>query len=478
MLLALIIGSTPASSQSGARPDGTWYWGDLHAHSGLSWDGCEDWAAGCLLRSPTPGADFFDNAADSALDFAALTDHAEADRFYPDGPDGASLAIWESQQQLVQAAQEGPVVALLGYEWTAFREEREGNRLTGTHRTVLLADPDACPDYRVPGWALPDGEKTHEVGAAVFIDEAADYAATPAELWEALSAAGQTCDPVRWVTYAHHPAYSVPQVTDWSLDENVPEQEQVVEIYSEHGSSECIDLTAEGCDWRINTAQGYYADGSAQAALAEGFQLGFVGGTDSHDARPGSIEDGPSHIAHWLDTDDDGLPDTPKAHFTAGGLTGVWLSEDTPLTADAILESLSARTTAASSGPRPDLIAQALGQDGIRYPPGSVLPRSALPAEISLTLSDPGAAAASITIERIGPDGLLTDTDTDTLTDTWSRSDGDWTYLRIRYVIGTEEERVWLSPWFEEPRSCGCTGSPLAGPWWLPLLAIWRLRRR
>lgn len=478
MLLALIIGSAPASGQSAAGPEGVWYWGDLHAHSGLSWDGCEDWEAGCLLREPTPGADFFDRAADSALDFAALTDHAEADRFYPDGLSGESVAIWESQQALVQAAQGGPVVALLGYEWTAFREERQGNRLTGTHRTVLLADPDACADYRVPGWALPEGEKVHEVGSAVFIDEADDYAQTPAELWQALAAAGQACAPVDWVTYAHHPAYSVPQVTDWSLDDNVPSQEQVVEIYSEHGSSECIDLTAEGCDWRINTGQGYYADGSIQAALAEGFQLGFVGGTDSHDARPGSIEDGPSHIAHWLDTDADGLPDTPKAHFTAGGLTGAWLSDDTPLTGESVLAALSSRTTAASSGPRPQLTAQALGKDGIVYPPGSILPREALPAEITIELTDPGAAAESITIERIGPDGILAAAEALSLSDAWSRGDGDWTYLRIRYRTGDDEERVWLSPWFEESRSCGCTGSPLAGPWWLPLLVIWGLRRR
>ncbi|MFT5680141.1 MAG: hypothetical protein ACI8RZ_001046, partial [Myxococcota bacterium] len=316
MLGALIIGSMPASAQSAGIPDGGWYWGDLHAHSGLSWDGCEDWEADCATRDDTPGADFFDNAEAAALDFAALTDHAEADRLYPDGLSGDSLAIWDTQQALVQAAEDGPVVALLGYEWTAFREERQGNRLTGTHRTVLLADPDACADYRVAGWALPDGEKSHEVGAAVFIDEADDFAETPAELWQALSEADQTCASVRWLTYAHHPAYSVPQVTDWSLEENTPSSEQVVEIYSEHGSSECIDLTADGCDWRINTGQGYYADGSIQAALSEGYQLGFVGGTDSHDARPGSLDDGPSHIAHWLDTDGDGIVDTPKTHFT------------------------------------------------------------------------------------------------------------------------------------------------------------------
>ncbi len=483
MLLALIIGCTPASGLLTGIPDGQWYWGDLHAHSGFSWDGCEEWEDDCALRGDTPGLDFFDNAAESDLDFVALTDHAEADRLYPDGLDGASLEIWAGQQALVQAAQGGPMVALLGYEWTAFREERQGERREGTHRTVLLSDPTACADYRVPGWALPDGEKAQDVGEAVYTDEDDDFAETPAELWRALSDAASRCEPVRWLTYAHHPAYIVPQVTDWRLADNTPSQEQVVEIYSEHGSSECIDLSQEGCDWRINTDQGYYADGSIQAALAEGHQLGFVGGTDSHDARPGSLQDGPSHIAHFIDADGDGVVETPRPHFTAGGLTGVWLDAETSLSAETLLETIAARTTAATSGPRPDLIAVAVGQDGRSYPPGSILPRAAMPAERQLELTDPGAEADGITIERIGPDGVITAEESLSLSDTWRSGQGDWTYLRIRYRMGSDEERVWLSPWFEEQGGCsgGC-GTGGAGIWaistLLSALALFMRRRR
>ncbi|MFT5684849.1 MAG: hypothetical protein ACI8RZ_005794, partial [Myxococcota bacterium] len=159
-------------------------------------------------------------------------------------------------------------------------------------------------------------------------------------------------------------------------------------------------------------------------------------------------------------------------------LTGVWLNADTPLSGESILDTIAARTTAASSGPRPDLTAEAIGSDGLRYPPGSTLPRSAMPAEIRIELTDPGGSADSITIERIGPDGILTAADALSLSSTWSRGDGDWTYLRIRYLTGSDEERVWLSPWFEEPRSCGCAGGPLGGPWWLLLVVLCGFRRR
>lgn len=478
MLLVLVTGCTPASGLLTGLPDGVWYWGDLHAHSAWSWDGCEEWETDCAVTGDRPGEYFFEHAADNGLDFAALTDHAEADRYYPDGLDSESQDIWPGQQDLVQQAQGTAMIPLLGYEWTAFREGRQGTHLEGTHRTVLLSDPSACAAYRVPGWSLPDGKKEHAIGEMVYTQDDPDHANTPADLWSALTAASDSCDPVRWLTFAHHPAYETPQVTDWTLPDNNPAQEQVVEIYSEHGSSECVDLSAEGCSWRINTAQGYYPDGSIQTALAEGYRLGFVGGTDSHDARPGSLDDGPSHIAHWLDEDGDALPDTPKQHFTAGGLTGVWLDSSSTLGAEKLLETIASRTTAASSGPRPALIAAAAGQDGQLYPPGSIVPHSAMPAEIVLELSDPGAAYDEIIIERVGADGVLTSESALELTDTWRSSDGDWTYLRIRYRTGDDEERVWLSPWFEEQQGCSCSSPGSSGPWGLALFLLWWRRLR
>ena len=453
-----------------------WYWGDLHTHSGWSWDGCELPAQDCAVRQGTPGADFFANADEEALDFAALTDHAEADVFYPDGLDGDGLDIWSGQAALVLAAQSGSTLPLLGYEWTAFRNEQLDGHERGSHRTVLLSDASACEDYRIQGWQLPDGIKQHEVSEVTFTQERERLADTPGELWAYLAAVD--CAPVRWLTYAHHPAYRIPQVTDWLLEENRPDHEQVVEIYSEHGASECADPDAEGCDWRINDEQGYYPDGAVQTALEEGYWLGFVGGTDSHDARPGSLSDGPSSLAHWLDTDSDGIPDTPKEHFTAGGLTGIWLDDGQRLDEDALFDAIASRHTAATSGPRPTLQAAVIGQDGIVYPPGHALPFAALPADLHVALIEPGGEGA-ITIERIGPDGVLSTAEGAVLEDVWRPGEGQWTYLRIRY-IGEDEERVWLSPWFVDSRSCqGCSsGQPHGGlAVFLALLLLYRRSR-
>jgi len=93
-----------------------------------------------------------------------------------------------------------------------------------------------------------------------------------------------------------------------------------------------------------------------------------------------------------------------------------------------------------------------------------------------LEITDPDVEADEIIIERIGPDGVITTESALTLSDTWRSGQGDWTYLRIRYLIGDDEERVWLSPWFEEQRSCGCSG-PAGGPWWLAAGLLWSRRR-
>ena len=123
------------------------------------------------------------------------------------------------------------------------------------------------------------------------------------------------------------------------------------------------------------------------------------------------------------------------------------------------------------------LTAVAEGADGVRYPPGSVLPDTAMPATILLSVSDPGAEYDSLVIERIGPDGVIGTAEGLSLSQTWSSGEGDWTYLRLRYFTPEREQRVWLSPWFEQGRRCGCQGVAAAGPWWLLLLVMFVRRR-
>lgn len=498
-LAGALASCTPASvgvdTGQGLTDDDVWVWGDLHAHSNWSYDGCENPALECTHDAAGPGSRFFTEAAAEGLDFAALTDHAEAD-LYKFGPDplhatGATYDVWDGQQLLTVLADGGPVLSMLGYEWTAVHNlaHQEG---PGSHRTVVLGAPRACPAYRVAGTWLPDEGHVPDVGHRAYLQGDRTVEPTPAGLWQALDRAlfDPACEPVRWVTFAHHPAYLTPQVTDWSVHENQPARETVVEIYSEHGSSECLDTSLDGCGWAINEVQGYLSKGSIQAALDRGFRLGFVGGTDGHDARPGSLADGPSHVAQWSDVDGD-----PQLQFAPGGLTGLLVRP--PLDRDDVIDALLARRSVATSGPRVDISAWATGKDGTTYLPGQVIPRWNLPAGLVLVLGelDPRGGQSwadfeDVVVERVTDGGRVVSSGSgEAFGDSWDpRADESWTYLRVRLDRVGEaeasdplggEDRIWLSPWFvEEDAGCSSAGGPATVRLWPGLTLLWALGRR
>ncbi len=498
-LLPLLLACAPARLEPEEEPafgeDGLhWFWGDLHAHSAWSFDGCENPALDCAHDADGPATAFYERARARGLDFAALTDHAEPD-LYQYGPDalheeGATLEIWNGQQLAVVKAEDGPVLPILGYEWTANHNATNPDG-PGTHRTVLLGAPTACAAYRVAGRSLPPDGHIPDVGDRAFLQGDRLIEPTPIGLWRALDAAtlSPACTPTRWLSFAHHPAYRNPQRTDWSEPENAPLRESLVEIHSEHGSSECYDPVAYGCDFAINHAQGYSSRGSVQAALDHGFQLGFVGGTDSHDSHPGSVEDGPSYVAQWSDDEEGGL----IQQFAPGALTGV-LSHD-PLDRDALFDALQARRTLATSGPRVELTAWAVGRNGDRYLPGEHIPRWNQPALLVLVLGelDPRGEHRwedfeEIVIERVSSGGRVVAIGPgEAFGDRWDpRADETWTYLRVRLLRGAAssghpslngEERLWLSPWFTDPAGAGCQSAPAPPLVLLPLALLYNRKR-
>ncbi len=432
---------------------GRWYWGDLHAHSRWSNDGCEDPDELCGPRGDGPGEDFFANAGDAGLDFAAITDHAEWDWYWPDGAEGEPIPVWDGQAGTASDAVSGDVLPILGYEWSHGSESMEGVHRRGSHRTVLLSDPSACESYRIGGLYAEDAW-TPELGEWYFTADNERIAESVSNLWSALDEADTTCGTeLRWVTFAHHSAYEIPQATDWSLSENLPERETLLEIYSEHGSSECYDTAVDGCSFGLNERQTYYPDGSAHSALDSGFTLGFVGGTDGHDGRPGSLDDGPGTVAWWRDSDGDGLDDTPTEQFGAGGLTGALVSG--ALDMDGLFDALEARTTMATSGPRPALRVIASGASGALYGPGAVMPASDAPFLLFFVLDDrvdEHTGALFQRVDQMVTGGLLEESYTEQQLElVWNPEPGDWTYLRLRYTnTDGSEGRVWLSPFFAE----------------------------
>ncbi len=420
------------------------YWGDLHAHSNLSYDGCEDGDDACGPRAGCGAGDFFDQAAAAGLDFVALTDHAEWGRYYPQGLDGDSVDIWEEQQRLVALADDadGGPLPLLGYEWTNWRERPvdTSTDYEGGHKTVLFGELSVPADFRIGAGRVSD---TLVKGDGVYTRSEGPQTPDPRELVDLLDDAAATHGEVPIISFFHHPAVEAPQGVDFGNHDNAPDDryETLVEIYSEHGASECIDLTAADCDWEINHgAVTYLPRGSAQYALKMGYHLGFTAGTDSHDALPGSIDDGPGLHA----TAGEGYPE-PSEQFAPGGLTGALISGD--LTRRHLFSALAARATAATSGPRPDLRVVAIDVDGRAWLPGSVGVTAGSPLRLLASITADGYTVDHISIiDQTG--ATLSRTEGGQLDAEVTLAAGGACYLPVVLSDGIDDHRVWVSPFF------------------------------
>ena len=400
-------------------------WGDPHAHSNLSQDGCEDHDDLCRSRGETAAADFFAQALDRGLDFAALTDHAEYSQLYPEGTED-EVVIWQAQQQLALEADDGTFLPLVGYEWTNFNG----------HRTVIFEQAEVCAALRVSGKASPDEVIRMGEGDRLVPDNAVQ-ALTPAGLWTALDEGAESCATQRILSIPHHTAMRLPEPVVWSDPLNTPDlyYERLVEVTSEHGTSECADLEDEHCDYRIKTVGGYLPTGSIQSMLQLGYALGFVGGTDSHDSRPGSTNDGPSCVSLSGDVE-------APCHEYPGGLTGVMYAGT--LDRGTLFDGLFARNTVAASALPINARAMLTDGDSLHLP-GDDVPAG----DYTLHASVPETGVSVLSIEAINQDGerlalLSPPADSAAL----SLGVGESVYLRVRLDASGVEERLWLSPFF------------------------------
>lgn len=418
-------------------------WGDLHAHTGLSHDGCENTAdIHCPSEGTRPGAEVFIRAASNGLDFVAVTDHAEWD-VYRNTASGLTIDIWDEVQVLAAEAEGGEVVPLIGYEWTSHYEEKGQPGGVGGHRTVVLGDIEACRAWRVP--AVPLFTRKPDTSDEQYLETSSPYKPFPADLEATLAAAGAAvdCESMRYVSYFHHPAYDPPEAIDWTSPHNSAVPNTVVEIYSEHGSSECHDLELEGCDWNVNTndlmgSPFYRPEGSVQSALQLGFKVGFVGGTDNHMSDPGA----------GVVTGEVGYTATvmgPELAYAPGAVTGVLYPGDV-LGRDEILDAIEVRRTVASSFLFDDVRIAALGADGGVYLPGDDVPASASPLRLLVGVGD---VVDNVRVQLLDPEAFAwVDVEAAEVDSSFDLGPDDVRYVRLRLMMGDTEHRVFVSPFF------------------------------
>lgn len=266
------------------------YFGDLHAHS-IYGDACND------------VDEFYHRYRDAyGYDFAALTEHD-----YLDGMELSQSELKMMWNHSDRVTRPGEFVAFYAYEWTSpalADHAGEGGTVGEGHRHILYRD---------------------QSGPLVSYGEAS--ANTGKKLLARLQ--GQ-----RALVIPHHTSWSG---TDWDAhDENL---QRLVEVCSTHGRFE----------YSGNQPIGYRRDHIHPGkfifdALARGYRLGFVGGSDSHGLK-------------WHATELEGR----AKHIPAGthvgwkddafrtGMTAILAPE---LTREALFDALHARRCYATSGVR------------------------------------------------------------------------------------------------------------------------------
>jgi hypothetical protein len=403
-------------------------WGDPHAHSGMSSDGCETPDADCVAEmAGAPGKNMASKAADNGLDWFALTDHVEFGE-YVDLSTGESLPIWDGMLDLVSRSRDEGAMLYAGYEW---RDCSAG----GTHhRTVIFESSAACSTLRPPACPLAKSPKSG-FGMEGYLRREETGALSAKELFEFLNAASDTpgCE-TRWVAFAHHSAYTRPGEVNWQRSVDRMDNEVLLEIFSEHGSNECQDLSKDGCEF-YTSKEVYSSQGSAQAALQAGLLVGFVAGTDSHDANPGSTEDGPGPVTTLQVVDGKGVPEVGYQR-APGGVTAVLLPPGQAPTEQAVFDGLLARHTVASTVVLDGLELWVEDPMGQTYLPGDQLPTGTY----RLNLNLPYTPTSILLVDQYGESVMANDWFTVQL--------GEPRYLRIDLEIDGELERLWASPFF------------------------------
>ncbi len=293
----------------------TFYFGELHGHTGISPDGgSSDDGFPCYDADPLDGigppcgslADVLNAARDTYhLDFVSFTDHTFTDT----DPD----LFYEFLQRGLDETS-STFVVIPGAE-RALRWNPTGD--VG-HKTNLVFQDDV--ELLATLELLDFGGESY--GQTRRFSACDDVWAHPAAM---AAEFGPTLE------FAHHPATILPMATDWTCHDQT--YEPVVEVYGGFGNSLRLDdydkLADPDPDAMVHEALETY-----------GLRVGFVGGTDKHDTRPGAV----------CAVDSSGVGAAGRRIY-GGGLTTVALPSGSELERSTIYSELVARRSLVTTGP-------------------------------------------------------------------------------------------------------------------------------
>lgn len=424
-ILAIILSVFGAETFSGH----TFYFGDLHAHTGASPDG---WASDvdtdkdgsfddCIGRDPVCGAvaDVFTTAKTNGLDYVAFTDHNNSDKTLYDA------LLKRCQDETNSSFVCIPAVELNHKSTTAHYG----------HRNAYIFQDDKA---KLASLSLTQMGVTSRVRT---------NCAT--EIWTNAATLASTFGPT--LMWAHHPTAQTNQTTDWKCHSQT--YEPVVEIYGGWGNALTLNPDYDPVD---NTSDYFSDDAPTSAATIHealqtfGMKVGFVGGTDLHDTRPGQT--------CGMATDNA----ETHGHQYGGGLTMTVLNEGAAFKPSGLYAEMVARRTLVTTGPRmPVLVewttdkAHSIGEELVIVSNASTSVKTSVPSgwEKYVTGVKAIGYATSFTLSETSP-GIWTTSIANSVMPGWLyielAIDGDTFYGGTCDDGGADnKEFIWSSPeWF------------------------------
>jgi hypothetical protein len=404
--------AAPAAALPPPNPDNNAYFGDVHVHTGWSFDALTNgskttpmdayaWAQGKAIT----GSGGPDMQLQTPLDFYMVADHAEYMGVFnqmsnPDSPISKTelakgvtspdanvrlqtfagilrdMSAGKSDPQLsdpalarsvwteiIKAAEAnyvpGKFTTFAGFEWTSNPQKRN------LHRVVVFRDTKHLPEAALSALDSDDPEalwkwmeNQRAKGSTLFaIPHNAN--ASDGLMFDLVKRDGKPIDAAYNKTRnANEPLYEITQIKGTS--ETHPD----LSPKDEFAGFEQWDYTLSADFERPKRRKGSFVrqallDGMSQAAAGAGnpFQYGFIGDTDTHNAAASHEEynfTGKFAFENNAKERLVGVPGSPAGQiqqiqeFSSGGLAGVWAPQNTR---EAIWDAMQRRETFGTSGP-------------------------------------------------------------------------------------------------------------------------------